>query len=183
MTHLRRSSRLARSMRAWPQQRGRFDHGRRPLGLLHRARRRRCARRARRLYLRPLHRALSRRSGGSQPAVPERGLDREGAWRNSLRVGVRGMVRQKDERQTAAARARWHLCRLHPARLHNELCGPRLCRGRPDRAWCGRLFPIDRAGQTAFRAREPLHDQSRHRRPARELVASGRRSGRSSSAR
>ena len=69
--------------RPLPQQRGCFDNGRRPLVLFHRARRRRRFRRPRRRHFRPLHRALSRRSGWLRPAFVERDPDRKGAQRAS----------------------------------------------------------------------------------------------------
>ena len=68
--------------------------------------------------------------------------------------------------------------RLCSARVHDRFRGPARHRRAPGRDWRGRLLPIDRSRQAKLRSGQPSHGQSRHRRPARELVAGlGHRAG------
>ena len=92
-------------------------NGRRSLGFLHRACRRRRARRPRGLNLRPLRRALSRRSGAPRPASAERRPDGESARRNRLRHRLWSVDRQKNERQAVAPGSRRVVARA-------TLCSP-----------------------------------------------------------
>ena len=100
----------------------------------------------------PVHGAFSRRSGALQPAVAERHPDRQGARRNRVRHRIRRLGRPEDKRRAVASGARRVRDRLRVSRLHHQFRASAHHRGVAGRHRGGRLFPVGRAGQAAFRA-------------------------------
>ena len=122
--------------------------------------------------LRPLRRAVSRRSGAPRPASAERRPHGKSARRNRLRHGFWSVGRPEDER---LRRCSW----LSPGSsvgyallaFTKDFAVLLVIAAIPLAVGGSRLLPIDCARQTAFRPRQPLHRQSHHRRPSRQLVA------------